>query len=700
MAMEFMKQDDDDDDDEFGDDNEGFSAFSTAEGGYKSQRALIIFLIDCHPAMLLPRKFEEEGEKSFFARCVRAAYDVCRDKVKQGKTDHVGVLLYNCKQKDNIHLREGVRVAMPLQEPSVASLSSLAALAEGKGVPEPGPEKPGAGEKSSLEEGMGCCLKTFNDSAVKEGKRAIFILTANDNPLPPNDKSCLVRAKDCLDAGIAVDVFPLTHPRALEREEPSPCPPPFNHALFYQSLLELVLPEAEADEIETRLTKRLLGHLREEVEGGVVSRALATLQLTLCAGKGDEGGVSIPVKVFTLALETKTKASVYLDSRTNKPVKTVTEKLCTATGRLLMDHDIESYFLYGASELPFSKEEVASCKALDVPPGLQLLGFAPSSMLEARLTLRSPYFLRAHDTPAHTEGGDAAQAFRALWQVLIEESRIAICTFRSRSNVQPRMVALVPDSEAYREGGELAVPDGFHVVPLPFKDDLRTMPPVKAASKPSAEAVQAAAKVVKTVRYEDVDPSLFHNPVLQRHLAHLEAISLQEDVDEGELEESLAALLPDPETCKAEKVVRVCERLKEAVDGRYDELLAGPPPKVKREPVKRKREDGEPNPDWKALAERGELEKQTVADLKEACRDLDVAVSGTKGVLVQRIKDAVACSSRVLGSGEAMLKPRLVPSSRPTLRSKEELLQYLSERETDATYFPSSPWRQVCVGGG
>eukprot|EP00286_Rhodomonas_abbreviata_P013454 CAMPEP_0181321650 /NCGR_PEP_ID=MMETSP1101-20121128/18806_1 /TAXON_ID=46948 /ORGANISM="Rhodomonas abbreviata, Strain Caron Lab Isolate" /LENGTH=666 /DNA_ID=CAMNT_0023429507 /DNA_START=139 /DNA_END=2138 /DNA_ORIENTATION=- len=666
MAMEFMKQDDDDDDDEFGDDNEGFSAFSTAEGGYKSQRALIILSHRLPPRYAAPWKFEEEGEKSFFARCVRAAYDVCRDKVKQGKTDHVGVLLYNCKQKDNIHLREGVRVAMPLQEPSVASLSSLAALAEGKGVPEPGPEKPGAGEKSSLEEGMGCCLKTFNDSAVKEGKRAIFILTANDNPLPPNDKSCLVRAKDCLDAGIAVDVFPLTTLARWRERSPPPAPP---------------------------LTKRLLGHLREEVEGGVVSRALATLQLTLCAGKGDEGGVSIPV-------ETKTKASVYLDSRTNKPVKTVTEKLCTATGRLLMDHDIESYFLYGASELPFSKEEVASCKALDVPPGLQLLGFAPSSMLEARLTLRSPYFLRAHDTPAHTEGGDAAQAFRALWQVLIEESRIAICTFRSRSNVQPRMVALVPDSEAYREGGELAVPDGFHVVPLPFKDDLRTMPPVKAASKPSAEAVQAAAKVVKTVRYEDVDPSLFHNPVLQRHLAHLEAISLQEDVDEGELEESLAALLPDPETCKAEKVVRVCERLKEAVDGRYDELLAGPPPKVKREPVKRKREDGEPNPDWKALAERGELEKQTVADLKEACRDLDVAVSGTKGVLVQRIKDAVACSSRVLGSGEAMLKPRLVPSSRPTLRSKEELLQYLSERETDATYFPSSPWRQVCVGGG
>jgi hypothetical protein len=60
-----------------------------------------------------------------------------------------------------------------------------------------------------------------------------------------------------------------------------------------------------------------------------------------------------------------------------------------------------------------------------------------------------------------------------LWQVLLEEDKVAVCRIQKRSNETPRFHALVPQRrEAGAAARSLRVPEGFYVVPLPFADDI------------------------------------------------------------------------------------------------------------------------------------------------------------------------------------------------------------------------------------
>jgi len=60
-----------------------------------------------------------------------------------------------------------------------------------------------------------------------------------------------------------------------------------------------------------------------------------------------------------------------------------------------------------------------------------------------------------------------------LWQVLLEEDKVAVCRIQKRSNETPRFHALVPQRrEADAASRSLRVPEGFYVVPLPFADDI------------------------------------------------------------------------------------------------------------------------------------------------------------------------------------------------------------------------------------
>mmetsp|Transcript_37410 Transcript_37410/g.88462 ORF Transcript_37410/g.88462 Transcript_37410/m.88462 type:complete len:643 (-) Transcript_37410:23-1951(-) len=635
--LDFLQGDDDDNDDPLNNDGDGYGeAFSLAEGGIKAQKSLVVFLIDCHKSMVEQRAFADADKpESYLQRSLKQVYSVCRDKVKLGRSDLVGVVLFRTKKKDNKWDHDGVQVAMALQEPTVESLSKLKQLMEGKGLPEAGEDSGKPTDKSSLELGIWCSQQTFNECAVKEGKRAMIVLSCSDDPLQGRDPvPALRRAQDCKEAGITIDVFPLSHARALKRDEPDPAPAEFDASRFYRKLLDVFIKDEDerwcADAVEEKLSERLLVQLKGEIEGGVVSRAIASLPWVLAPE------MTAYVKIYALAMETKPKNASYLDGRTNKAVKTISEKLCLETGRLLMDADIETYFPYGASELPFSAAEVAECKALDMAPGLRLLGFTDASLVEARYNLRAPYFVRPDDT----KGVEGGRAYRALWQVLLEDNKVALCSFRARSNVPPRFAALVPDAENdddRRDNGETPTPDGFHLVFLPYLDDIRTIPAVRAAAPPTKEAVQEAVKLIKKVRYGDVDPTAFTNPVMHKHLAVLEALGLQDEVDEDEMTDILAVLEPDPEVVATSRVTEICTELKAAVQEDYDEALAGPAPKAKVAP-KRKREEGDAEPDWKAMAASGELERETVKTLKEACSSLGLNVSGKKADLVERIK--------------------------------------------------------------
>jgi hypothetical protein len=66
---------------------------------------------------------------------------------------------------------------------------------------------------------------------------------------------------------------------------------------------------------------------------------------------------------------------------------------------------------------------------------------------------------------------------RVPWQVLLDKDEVALCCIRKRANDAPRLHALVPQAEV-RQDRDILAPEGFHVIPLPFADDLSMSPPL------------------------------------------------------------------------------------------------------------------------------------------------------------------------------------------------------------------------------
>lgn len=66
-------------------------------------------------------------------------------------------------------------------------------------------------------------------------------------------------------------------------------------------------------------------------------------------------------------------------------------------------------------------------------------------------------------------------ALVALHREMLELGKVAICRAVLRRNSQPRFVALVAQEEVMDTDGTVLVPNGFHCVPIPFRDEIRDL---------------------------------------------------------------------------------------------------------------------------------------------------------------------------------------------------------------------------------
>lgn len=98
-----------------------------------------------------------------------------------------------------------------------------------------------------------------------------------------------------------------------------------------------------------------------------------------------------------------------------------------------------------------------------------------------------------------------------------------------------RLVALLPQvSEFDEEGNQLKSP-GFHMIILPFADDLRHLRFNKEEARkvaPNDLVDKAKAVISKLTLKGSFDPDLYDNPLLQRHYAMLQSLALDEDAPE------------------------------------------------------------------------------------------------------------------------------------------------------------------------
>ena len=103
---------------------------------------------------------------------------------------------------------------------------------------------------------------------------------------------------------------------------------------------------------------------------------------------------------------------------------------------------------------------------------------------------------------------------------------MAVCQYKPRTTAEMSYVALVPQREELNScGGGQARPPGFHVIYLPYLDDLRQLPRTAVGGEASQEAVEAAKEVINKLKLRKFQP--VENVALQSHYRMIEAHALK-----------------------------------------------------------------------------------------------------------------------------------------------------------------------------
>ena len=561
----------------------------------------VVFLIDCSPRMFVPN---EEGMQPFVGamKCVSAAVS---GKVISAPQDDLAVVLYGTGvQKGDF---EGIYVVQEFDKPSATLVQTLGELEENYSYGHFEDDHPG--EEFPLCDAFWTASSLFGK--IKTDSRRVFLFTDEDTPHTDEDNLSRARARlhDYETSRIEVELF------AFDRADHE-----FQLAPFYS-----MLNVGSEDEEENRLWKAFnkLEDMVEKTKMKVVKkRTLAMLKFSLC------DGVEMGVKIYSMIREAENTKFVYMDPQTMFPVKPNTQWVCRDTGMLLRAPQIKKYYPYGDAKVVFESHETKALKNI-YPAGIQLLGFKDRSSLKEYHNLTHSTFVFPDD--ASVKG--SMQLFLALLDKCLTLQKIAIVRM-TRSGVS-YLAAMLPQKEIWVNGLQKE-PSGFHLITLPYADDLRNIEVEQDWSKiqPSEDDVLRARQMVQTLEV-GYDPQEFENPALQKHYAALQAYALgkQEEVDEVE-----DHIFPDKDGL--EQFGHVIENWKSAVVPSY--YVPSTTAKKSGGGTKRTAAAVEYNGDWDELITvDSNARKVTIPQIKTKLRELGLPVSGKKDDLWQRLKEGM-----------------------------------------------------------
>ena len=244
----------------------------------------------------------------------------------------------------------------------------------------------------------------------------------------------------------------------------------------------------------------------------------------------NDGTFALPFTIVHLMQKTTKPAPKYVDAEDHQDLRTETVYLDKESGeviapkksyleigpekRKVIVKNTEKQATYAASK----NFNANACKL-----GMHCLGFVDTSEVikRERVLKGQGKYMRADET---VFGGK--EAFSALLTACAERRVSILCADVYNAKSQVKYVALIPQVES---DAHLGVPAGFHVVRVPFRDDLRQ--PEKtlgAASQTRATEtqIQAAEGLVESLELQEYHPTKISNPELQAHYKALEAIAL------------------------------------------------------------------------------------------------------------------------------------------------------------------------------
>lgn len=569
----------------------------------------LIVVIDCSREM-----FEKTRGEIPFQLCIKCTVSVLKNKIISSDKDLIGLVFFGTDKSKNPSDFKQVYVYQELDFPDANRILDLEKFLEDDSC-DNFATRFGHNTGYSLNDVLWTCSNMFSKSSQKVGHKRIMLFTNNDNPHADNpslQRQAKTKSRDLSEIGIEIDLMHMQPPNHA-----------FDASLFYQDVIQLDEDECGILPDPAEMFEELLCRVqRKEYK----KRPLATLPLTLA------DGIELGVSVYNLCRSATKSSYVNLDSHTNEEVKIHTKYICKDTGRELMPTDIKLYQMFGGEKVIFEKEEVTSMKTFG-DPGLLLMGFKPRSSVKTYHHIRPAQFLY----PSEKSVSGSTTLFSALLGRCIARDVVPICRFIPRRNCPPRFVALLPQEEEIDEHNNQVKPPGFHVIFLPFTDDLRRLK-YEQTPKATTEQINKAKQVIKNLT-SGFDSSNFENPSLQKHFKNLEALALDRD----EPEELIDHTEPKTEAIDR-KAGEAIKQFKDVVfPDDYDPL--GKPAATKRKAgtadgsaAKRGKAGSDVEIDMREEAQKGRLSKLTVPVLKDFVKQAGIKCGTKKADLVEAIK--------------------------------------------------------------
>lgn len=469
--------------------------------GFMHGREAVIFLIDASREM-----FEVQKEDSSFQLCLKCARTTLTNKIICSSKDLTAIVLFGTdKTKNNTDFKH-IYVFQEFGEPGAERILETEELMSLD--PHAFADKYGHSTDYSLADALWVCSIMFTKCIYTLAHKKILLFTCNDNPHegnPQHQMQSRIKARDLHDSHVHIELLHIQRPNCV-----------FNLTSFYKDMT--CLSEDEADLLPAAAEKfdDLLVRVRSKDHK---RRPVGSLLLTL--GEGVEMGVEL----YKLVVPTGKPAAAKLWRDTNEEVTRVSKLFLGDTGEILLPSDVKKYQEYVGKRIYVSEDEVKQIRHF-YEPGLLLMGFKQKACLKTHYHLKPSVFLYPDDR--RVQG--SRHLFRVLLQCCVRKGRLPICRLVARHNDPPRFVALLPQEEQKDERGAQTVPPGFHMVYLPFMEDIRS---IKGETKhhPTDASVDKAIEIIKKLQFA-YHPESFENPVLQKHWRNIEALALNRDAPE------------------------------------------------------------------------------------------------------------------------------------------------------------------------
>eukprot|EP01050_Picozoa_sp_SAG11_P001736 SAG11_NODE_80_length_17731_cov_13.985254_3_plen_707_part_00 len=565
---------------------------------FRRQKDLKIYLIDAHAAMA---ETPAAGGASPLQLALSAVAQVLTDQIISTENDLVGVCLYGTEKNENPNSFANIYVLQQLEIPDANRIKEL------RDMSRPGSTRLadiGSLRSTSFEfdKALWTCQTMFQDNQLKNPLQSIHIMTNMDDP-SCGDHSLLQQSvqkgRDLESTGIETILYKM------------PGSGFFRTGNFFKQLMQLQHEDDPKRVLDGSTSAKVQESIRKRQ---FALRARGNLLMSVC------DDVAIAVSIYSLVQKVSRPTAVKLESDTNKPVKTETSQVCETTGNILQQNQIAySYAKYGgATNVVFDKEEQKDLKSFG-NPAIKVLGFKPRSSLKLHHNIKHSMYLRANEDLV----AGSTTTILALVEQMVLRDKAALASVVIRRSSMPRLAMLMPHKET--DGG-----GGFHLIWLPYNDDLRTLtlPPL---SEPTEHAVKGARMLVEGLRIKAFDCRNYSNPALQKHFRNLETLALEESV-------ALTAkddLVPEEPAVPKAEARQLCAEFRNSTLGRDWEMVRDAPVKTKRTKV----DTGIPvaDMDWKGLVTSGEIRMHTAPTLKAYLKLHHLPVGGRKEDLVSRV---------------------------------------------------------------